>query len=85
MKNMKFKLIVAMFGLALTAILQEPALCEELKPISQSVADKHYFNGAVMWWTTVFMTLTGKSLLAAKGLALKNPPISVFIFLIAVL
>ena len=85
MKNMKFKLIVGIFGLALTAILQEPALCEELKPISQSVADKHNYNGAVIWWTTVFMTVTGKSLLAAQGLALKNPPISVFIFLIALL
>jgi len=85
MKNMKFKLIVGMFGLALTAILQEPALCEELKPISQSVADKHNYNGVVIWWTTVCMTVMGKSLLAAQGLALKNPPISVFIFFIALL
>jgi len=79
---MKFKLIVGIFGLALTAILQEPALCEELKPIPQKVDDAVYYSGVVAWWSTMFMTLSYKSALAAKGFAVKNPPMSIFIVLI---
>jgi hypothetical protein len=47
MKNMKMKVIIGMLGLALTAIFQEPALCEELKPTPQKVDDVVYLSGVV--------------------------------------
>jgi len=79
------KVIIGMLGLALTAIFHEPALCEELKPTPQKVDNLVYLSGVVGWWSTIFMTLSYKSALAAKGLALKNPPISMFIVIIGFL
>jgi hypothetical protein len=60
-KNMKYKLWIIGLGLAMTASLQEPAFCEELKPIAQKLDDADNFSSVLIWWISVFMILTHKS------------------------